>query len=153
VATIKAVTWQQFAPDALELAEFGSQRPLARPSYLATTRADGFPRVHPVNANVHGGHLSLYMFSTSPKVADLQRDPRFALHATVNDVHGGGGEISVRSIARLVDDPERLGDELASSGQPAREGYVRFELLLLSALVGTYAPGSDVPRRKRWHAT
>jgi hypothetical protein len=148
----EAVTWQRFEHDAPELAAFGRERLQAGASYLATTRADGSPRVHPVNPKVHGGHLSVYMFPNSPKVADLRRDPRFALHASVEDVHGGGGEFSVRGAARFVGDQDPLGDELAAAGQPARDGYVRFELLLLAALAGTYVPGSNVPRLRRWQA-
>lgn len=153
MAASEAVPWQRFAGEAPELAEFGSQRLQAGPSYLATTRASGFPRVHPVNPDVHGGHLSLYMFPTSPKGADLRRDPRFALHAMVDDVQGGGGEFSVWGIAGFVDNHSQLAEELASGGLPAREEYVRFELLLLGVLVGHYEPGSNVPRLRRWQAT
>jgi len=148
----EAVAWQRFEDDAPELAAYGRKRLQAGASYLATTRADGSPRVHPINPGVHGKHLSVYMFPTSPKSADLRRDPRFALHASVEDVHGGGGEFSIRGVARFVDDQDPLGEELAAAGQPARDGYVRFELLLLGVLAGTYAPGSNVPRLQRWQA-
>jgi hypothetical protein len=106
-----------------------------------------------VNPKVYGGHLSVYMFPTSPKGADLRRDPRFALHAAVDDVHGGGGEFSLRGVARLVDDQDALGQELADAGQPARDEYVRFELLLLGVLAGTYVSGSNVPSMRRWQVT
>jgi len=145
-----AVTWGGFEEDAPELAAFGRERLLAGASYLATTRADGSPRVHPVNPKVRGAHLSLYMFPTSPKAADLRRDPRFALHTSVEDVHGGGGELAVRGIARFVEDHDPLGEELAAAGHTARDGYVRVELLLLGVLAGTYRPGSNVPHLQRW---
>ena len=148
----EAVTWQWFEDDAPELAAFGRKRFQAGASYLATTRADGSPRVHPINPKVRGEHLSVYMFTNSPKAADLRRDPRFALHASVEDVHGGGGEFSIRGIACFVGDQDPLGDEMAAAGQPARDGYVRFELLLLGVLAGTYVPGSNVPRLQRWQA-
>ena len=149
---IEAVTWQRFEDDAPELAAFGHKRLQAGASYLATTRTDGSPRVHPVNPKVRGSHLSVYMFPDSPKAADLRRDPRFALHASVEDVYGGGGEFSVRGVARLASDQDPLGEELAAAGQPARDGYVRFELLLLGVLAGTYVQGSNVPRLRRWQA-
>lgn len=152
MANPEPVAWQTFADEAPELSTFGSQRLRAGPSYLATTRSNGFPRVHPVNPQVHGGHLGIYMFPTSPKAADLRRDGRFALHTSVNDVHGGGGEFSAWGIGRFVDDTDDLGNELASAGLPGRDGYVRFELLLLGVLVGTYGPGSNVPRLQRWRA-
>jgi hypothetical protein len=149
---IEAVTWQRFEDDAPELAAFGRKRLQAGASYLATTRADGSPRVHPINPKVRGGHLSVYMFPTSPKAADLRRDRRFALHASVEDVHGGGGEFSVRGIASFTSDRDPLCDELAVAGLPARDGYLRFDLLLLAVLAGTYVPGSNVPRLRRWQA-
>jgi hypothetical protein len=67
-------------------------------------------------------------------------------------VHGGEGEFSIRGIARFAGDQDPLGDELAAAGQPARDGYVRFELLLLGVLAGTYVPGSNVPHLQRWQA-
>ena len=56
---IEAVTWQRFEDDAPELAAFGRKRLQAGASYLATTRADGSPRVHPINPKVRGGQLSV----------------------------------------------------------------------------------------------
>jgi hypothetical protein len=75
---------------APELAAFGSERVQAGPSYLATTGANGFTRAHEVNWKLQAGHLSSHMFTTSPKGADLRRDPRFVLHRTVDDVHRRG---------------------------------------------------------------
>jgi Pyridoxamine 5'-phosphate oxidase len=146
---MRAVTWREFELAAPSLAEFGARRLAVGASYLATVRADGSARVHPVNPKVMAGHLVLYMFPTSPKAADVGRDPRFALHAAVDDVNGAGGEFAVRGVARAVGDDD-LGDEIASAGSPPREGYVRFELLVHSVLVGTYAEGSNVPRIRQW---
>jgi hypothetical protein len=47
--------------------------------YLATIRADGGPRVHPVSPVVHAGGLYCFVIA-SPKRADLERDGRYALH-------------------------------------------------------------------------
>ena len=80
----------------------GALRLRSGPSYLATLGADGSPCLHPVNPEVHADGLSLCMFPTSPNAADLRRDPRFALHAGVDDVRGGG-ESAVRGAARFVD--------------------------------------------------
>ena len=48
--------------------------------YLATVRADGGPRVHPVCPILTDDGIYLFVVS-SPKRADLRRDPRYALHA------------------------------------------------------------------------
>jgi hypothetical protein len=48
--------------------------------YLATVRADGGPRVHPVSPAISGGGLYCFVID-SPKRHDLDRDGRYALHA------------------------------------------------------------------------
>ncbi len=69
-------SWQDFAAAAPELAEFAFGRINKRLAYLATLKADGAPRVHPVSPFVGAGHLYVYMAPTSPKVRDLGRDGR-----------------------------------------------------------------------------
>ena len=49
--------------------------------YLATVRADGGPRVHPVSPAVIDGRLYVYCLLSSPKLRDLQGDGRYALHS------------------------------------------------------------------------
>ena len=49
--------------------------------YLATVRADGGPRVHPVSPAVLEGRLYVYVLLSSPKLRDLQGDGRYALHS------------------------------------------------------------------------
>ena len=49
--------------------------------YLATVRPDGGPRVHPVSPAVLDGRLYVYCLLSSPKLADLRDDGRFALHS------------------------------------------------------------------------
>jgi hypothetical protein len=49
--------------------------------YLATVRADGGPRVHPVSPAVLDGRLYVYCLRSSPKLRDLRGDGRYALHS------------------------------------------------------------------------
>jgi hypothetical protein len=49
--------------------------------YLATVRADGGPRVHPLSPTVIDGRLYIYVLRSSPKLRDLQGDGRYALHS------------------------------------------------------------------------
>ena len=88
-------TWPIFAFERLD----------ERIAYLATVTADGAPRVHPVSPFIGAGHLFVYMEPTSPKVRDLERDPRYSLHCAVENNDGGEGELSVSGRARLVLDP------------------------------------------------
>ncbi len=94
------VTWQAFETESPELASFGRERIHRRVSFLATIRADGGPRVHPVTPWIFDGHLYVRMFETSPKVADLTRDPRYALHSMMDNDDGIGGEVALRGRGR-----------------------------------------------------
>lgn len=48
-------TWQQFTAAAPELAAFGAERLEGKVAYLATIRADGGPRVHPLTPHIARG--------------------------------------------------------------------------------------------------
>ena len=59
-------SWQDFALAEPELSAFGEARlGTVRPAYLATVRADGMPRVHPVTPIIGEGHLLLVHASAS----------------------------------------------------------------------------------------
>jgi hypothetical protein len=60
-----------FAAAEPELAAFVAERLRAAPSYLASVRANGAPRVHPVTPIFTGDGLYLFMEPTSPKGTDL----------------------------------------------------------------------------------
>jgi hypothetical protein len=49
--------------------------------YLATVRADGSPRVHPVVPLLADGDVFVAIADASPKWRDLRREPRCVLHA------------------------------------------------------------------------
>src|SRR5215469_12706942 len=95
-------SWLAFALAAPELAAFGEARLTSGPAYLATVRADGMPRVHPVTPIVGEGHLLLFMEPTSPKGQDLQRGSGYALHCSVSDNEGGEGEFRLTGHAVLT---------------------------------------------------
>src|SRR5215470_13832760 len=52
-------SWSEFNIDAPELSAFGRARLQYRTAYLATIRADGSPRVHPVSPMLTGDGLFL----------------------------------------------------------------------------------------------
>lgn len=61
---------------------------------LATLRRDGSPRVSGIDPAFHDGELWLGSMPESRKVADLDRDPRLALHCVPweSRPNGSGGE-------------------------------------------------------------
>lgn len=119
------------------------------PSYLATVRGLALPRVHPVAARVRAGRLGVYMYPTSPKHHDLVDDGRYALHTSVADHDGSGGEAHLRGWSRHVTDPDHA-DQMAQAGFPARDGFVLHELLIESVFVCTYDGPDATPNIRRW---
>ena len=73
-------TWGAFAAAEPELASFVAKRLNVAPAYLATVRAGGAPRVHPVTPIFAADGLYLFMEPASPKGADLRERGWFALH-------------------------------------------------------------------------
>jgi nitroimidazol reductase NimA-like FMN-containing flavoprotein (pyridoxamine 5'-phosphate oxidase superfamily) len=141
-------TWEQVVAAAPEVAARVRERLDGRVSYLATVRADGSPRVHPVTPIVASTELFVFMEPDSPKGRDLRRDGRYALHAGVENANGGGGECVVRGTARLVEAAsERKAAVEASSYVPA-DRYVLFALSVDEAMLTTY--GDAGPKRVRW---
>ncbi len=150
--TRATTSWRSFADRAPGLATFGAERLHDRVAYLATVRLDGSPRLSPVRPVVAGGRLFLFTDADSPKVADLERDGRFALHATATgDEPWDLREFMVTGRARRVDDPVERATADAGSAFPRGDRFRLFELDLDRAMSTVY--GTDGrPRRERWHA-
>jgi hypothetical protein len=148
-----AVAWSAFAEAAPELAAFGRQRLEGRVAYLSTVRADGSPRLHPVSLLFRGGRLLFYMEPQSPKVGDVRRDPRCAIHCAVEDDGGGAGEFAARARAEEVADPgvrAAAWDEAVRRGYHPRPERLLFELRIGTAMATVYDEGR--PKRTRWRA-
>jgi len=144
--------WLDFAARAPELAGHG-QRLLAEPhgyAYLATTSADGSPRVHPVAPiRTHRG-LFVAIGRRSPKLADLRRDPRMALHATV--LPPDDEEFAVRGRVVEIDDPAERAAAVAGAtdGAQLADHLALFELDLLEVGWARWSDGK--PERAWWRA-
>lgn len=141
--------WKEFAEQAPDLAEFGQTRFASSVAYLGTIRPDGGPRVHPVTPII-GEQLFLFMEPTSPKGKDLQRDPRYTLHCTVEDMNGGGGEFYVRGQATLTNDPFLREQAAQAAAYDPADRYVLFTLTIEFAFMNRYIEGN--PNPQRWQA-
>jgi hypothetical protein len=143
-------TWGAFIEQGGSLAELAARRLTDRVAYLATVRADGAPRVHPVTPRIHHGRLFVRMYPTSPKVSDLQREPRFALHSQVEDSSGAGGEILISGTAAMVEDEARIQKALERFPDANANRFVVFEFDIEDVRVTIYEGERTV--RKRWRA-
>jgi hypothetical protein len=66
---------------------------------VATIRADGTPRISPVEPFILDGQLWLSMMWRSRKALDLIRDDRVLLHSIVSSRDGAEGELKLRGTA------------------------------------------------------
>lgn len=142
-------TWKEFAQQAPEIAAFGEARFRRSVAYLGTVRADGGPRVHPVTPII-GEQLFLFMEPTSPKGKDLLRDPRYALHCSVEDASGGEGEFYVRGRATPIHDPLVREQAIQASSYQPSERYILFAFSVEFAFMNIYT--DDGAKTQRWQA-
>ena len=121
--------------------------------YLATVRKDGAPRVHPVCPVIANGGLYVFIGNQSPKVHDLLRDGRYALHTfprpDLDDEFNVAG-LAVReedaAIRKVVYDTYTATGAFTSND-------TLFELLLERALHAKYAARpSWPPAYTKWNA-
>lgn len=126
--------------------------------FLATVRADGAPRVHPICPVINDAGLFAFIVP-SPKQLDLHRDGRYALHSF--PLEDNEDAFYLTGTARPVDDVElrdRLGDQFAAERAtfrippPGPEQHL-FELLVETAmLTRTTGHGDPEPVHTVWHA-
>jgi len=144
-------TWAGFASAEPDLAAFGWERMKGRIVYQATLRLDGGPRVHPVSPWVGAGLLCVSFRDTSPKMREVARDPRYALHTTQPwEDHGGNhGEFMVRG--RLEQIPS---SHSAVTARPGRTPYglVHYSCSIEEAVATEYS-GDEMPRYRRWKSS
>jgi hypothetical protein len=145
-------TWAEFAQAAPEIAAVGAEL-LAKHNlaYLATVRADGSPRVHPVAPVIVAGHLLVSTPKASPKAADQLRDPRCVLHMLPGK---NDDEFMIRGEARLVTDPELRAQAEAERHYIRPEDYL-FEYHIEAAMSAYWEhvgqPGT-YPVRRFWRS-
>jgi hypothetical protein len=142
--------WQEFEGAAPDLAAFGRERVDGRVCFLGTIRPDGSPRVHPVTPWIAGGELFVRMYPTSPKVSDLARDARYALHSLMDNDEGEGGEFALRGRARLVTEASELQIANAANPEPGPQRYVVLEFSVDDVSTTVYEGGETL--RRRWRA-
>jgi hypothetical protein len=100
-------TWRQFTEAAPRIGEIFARRHAAtgRLCLLATLRADGYPRISPLEPTIIDGQLWLAGMSGARKFDDLVRDPRLCLHTATVDTQVSDGDAKLWGIAHEVTDP------------------------------------------------
>jgi len=127
-----AVRWGELEEKAPALAErgrallYGFGPAVPGLAFLATTRADRGPRLHPVCPGLHDGGLYVFVVAHSPKRADLDRDGRYALHPFPG--RDDDESFYCTGPARAVLDPARRRPIEASFLSQVRPDEVLYEL-------------------------
>lgn len=116
------VTWAQFTKEAPYVSEVFSRRHAAtgKLCMLGTIKADGSPRVSPMEPNVVEGQLVLVGMPGTSKFRDLTKDPRFELHTATIDTGVSEGDAKVSGVVENFPNAEFQGrfleDLYATSG-------------------------------------
>jgi Pyridoxamine 5'-phosphate oxidase len=156
------LSWSEFASDEPAMAAAGAallyQFGGVGLAFLATTRGDGGPRVHPVCPIFHSGQLWGFLIQ-SPKRHDLHRDPRYAMHCYPPE--NNENAFYITGVARAVaDDAVRkavattfLAERSWSTPPPEFGQQELFEFLIQRALLTTTdGHGDPHPRHRVWKA-
>jgi hypothetical protein len=152
-------TWQRFATERPDLATPGRQllyRFGVGLAFLATTRPDGAPRLHPMCPILVGDGLYALIIP-SPKRGDLRRDGRYAMHSFPTDDNEDA--FSISGAVTPVEDPtvrsaivERFLAE-RNLDEPPEDlpTWEAFEFLIESSLLTrTTGHGDPAPRHTSW---
>ena len=95
------ITWRTFTEEAPETeAVFRRRIEATGLALVATLRADGSPRISPLEPLIGEDRVWLGMMPGSTKVADLRRDPRACLHTATadKDVADGDAKLFGRAV-------------------------------------------------------
>ena len=102
------MTWKEFEAAAPALARAARTRLEAtRIALLGTIRADGSPRISPVEPYFTPEELVFGAMARSRKAGDLARDPRCVLHTAIIDPNAGEPEFKL--YGRAVEIAARAG--------------------------------------------
>jgi len=105
-------------------------------AFIATTRKDGGPRLHPCCPLIADGRLYVFVTGASPKRFDLARDGRYALHSfppADND-----DEFYCTGRSRAISDATVRAAIAERAKHNVRDDEVLFELLIERALFTTW---------------
>jgi hypothetical protein len=156
------LTWPQFRNERPDLADsahglfylFGVGL-----GFLATIRPDGGPRVHPMCPIITDEGLYAFLVP-SPKLNDLKRDARYALHGF--PPANNEDAIYLTGNARIVDDgglresiAKQFFEERAWTEAPPGFGQQSLVEFLIDSclLTRTTGHGDHDPQHTIWHAS
>jgi len=138
------MSWKEFEEESPELASLGFEKLNRKIVFLAMIKMDGSPRLHPVTPFIENGMLFMFTEPSSPKIRDLRRDGRYAMHCSVSR-EGPLIEFLVSGNAEEISDSiVREQAENIAAVPVVDDGYALFEFQVKRVLVVEY----DEERKK-----
>jgi hypothetical protein len=134
------MSWKAFEEQAPEMAALGVEKLNRKVAYLAILKKDGSPRLHPITPFIGNGMLFMFTEPSSPKIRDLQRDGRYALHCSVDRKEGELlSEFLVSGTAKIVNDSAVRADaENIAVSSVVIDEYALFEFQVDNAMAIAY---------------
>ncbi|HEV8565284.1 MAG TPA: hypothetical protein VGR41_10230 [Actinomycetota bacterium] len=138
-------TWAEFERAEPEIASFGRDKFDGQVVFHATLRSDGAPRLHPVSPWFGAGLLAVAFRARSPKVDEILRDGRYAMHSLMDNHDGEGGEFLVQGWMEQV-----APDHPVANARPYTASYplATYACSIEEAVLTTY--DGDTPVYRRW---
>jgi hypothetical protein len=128
-------SWSEFEAEAPALAERVRARLDAhRHKTLATLRRDGSPRISGTESDFADGELWIGSMWRARKARDLQRDPRFALHAGSDDPPDWTGDAKLAGVAEEIVDPDRVKEIHGGKAPPGASHLFRLDVREVSTV-------------------
>jgi hypothetical protein len=156
------LTWKQFGEVRPDLARLGGAFMYEFDvglGFLGTTRPDGGPRVHPICPLLTDEGLYAFIVP-GPKLADLRRDPRYALHSETFPPPRHDDAFYLTGRVEELDDPslraelttQFLAERQMQEPWPGFGDQVLVEFTLDRCLLTLTAPRDDFPAGHTvWH--
>lgn len=134
------MSWREFEARAPRMASLGFERLNRKVAYLATIKKDGAPRLHPVTPFIGNGMLFIFTEPSSPKIRDLHRDGRYALHCSVDRKEGELlKEFLITGTTIIITDSSARAAAAKIAASPVvAHNYVLFEFQVQKVLAVEY---------------
>lgn len=139
-------SWLRFATAAPEMATSGwrlFERRGTGEALIATVQGNLPPRIHPINIAIVDGRLLAFLIVGSRKIADLDADGRYALHAHQDPAEPH--EFQVRGRASEVTDPALRAGAASAWSFEVDDGYRLFDFDIEHAVFGERGSADDWP--------
>ena len=134
-------TWKELTELAPRIAAVFARRHSAtgKLCLLATIRADGFPRICPMEPVIFEDQLWIMGMPDTAKFRDLARDPRFCLHTATVDTNLADGDAKLWGVVTDIRDEDvhrRFAEALFEESGMDMRGKLPFDYLYAADLTG-----------------